>query len=219
MKNLLKNCLNNHKVVSLYFDREDNGTHLTGFINSFNTRDIVVAHITPRGEYDGFILKRMNSLYRAECDGAYEKKIGQLYEIKRSSHLYFKAENENLFSYMLNFAKDRELIVTLELLNDSITGFVGDFDSENVNIHCINEYGCQDGNATVKAEEITAVYCDTDNENDLKLLNNEKNKKAQKMIRKSISGIQVKGRTSRCSTRRHRNTRKGWRKGEEKKKR
>ena len=75
MLNIIEDCWKCKRVASFYFNKEDNCAHLTGFVLFYNAQEIVVAHITPRGEYDGYVYNKLEDLYRIEYHGNYEKKI------------------------------------------------------------------------------------------------------------------------------------------------
>ena len=54
------------KIASFYFNKEDNCTHLTGFVYALNDSELLVAHINARRGYDGFALNHINNLYRVD---------------------------------------------------------------------------------------------------------------------------------------------------------
>lgn len=68
MNKILELCLKEQKIASLYFDKEDNCAHLTGFVHGYNEEELLVAHITPRGEYDGYVLNKISNLYRIDYE-------------------------------------------------------------------------------------------------------------------------------------------------------
>lgn len=55
MLNLLKECKGHNRVASFYFNKEDNCTHLTGFVYAFNDSELPVAHINARGKLVHYI--------------------------------------------------------------------------------------------------------------------------------------------------------------------
>ncbi len=143
--------------------------HLTGFVRSCDENEILIAHINPRGEYDGFILKHLDDLYRVDCDGEYEKKIQRLYQLKEQSHPHFDCTEEGALFPLLKFAKETESLITVELEGDKITGFVREY-ADLISLDAVNDFGARCGTVCVEADEIVSFSCDTDNEQDLKLL-------------------------------------------------
>ncbi len=165
-------CYKNNKVVSFYLDKEDTNSHLTGYINCYNDNEILISHITARGEYDGFILKRVGEVYRIDYDGEYEKKIEMLYKLKLQTHARFDASDKGILYPLLDFAIKMKYIVNLELGDNFVTGFVGEYDDDFIYISVVNKYGKEDGISIINIDEIITFSCDTDDEQDLKLVYN-----------------------------------------------
>lgn len=88
----LNYCYKNKKAVSLFCNRNDTEQHLTGFIGKVNDSEVLIYHITNCGYYDGYILKRIDDIFRIDYEGEYEKKfkccmnIG-IKHIEKSIHL------------------------------------------------------------------------------------------------------------------------------------
>lgn len=170
MQNIIEQCLKECKIASYYFDKEDNCKHLTGFVHYFNEQELLIAHITPRGEYDGFVLNRMDGLYRVDYDGLYEKKIQHLYELKNQTHPVVPCDEEGIVIPLLKFAFENEYLITFEMENDAITGSV-DWFGDYVKLQVIDENGIENGKCIIDIDEVVTISCDTDYEQDLKILN------------------------------------------------
>mgnify|MGYP006900180291 CR=1 FL=1 len=104
---------------------------------------MLIAHISMHGCYDGYILKRIDDLYRVDVDGKYEQKIGRLYSIKGQSHppISIDASDRSLLQTLLNFAKQARLIVTFEFADECLSGFVESMRHETVDLRIVDEYG------------------------------------------------------------------------------
>lgn len=163
-------CFKNNKVVSLYCDQEDTNSHLTGYINYYNNSELLISHINKRGEYDGFIIKHLEDVYRIHYDGDYEKKIEILYKLKTQTHPIIDAKDEGILFPLLDYAIKMDFIVTLELKDNYISGFINGYDDNFIQICIVNQKGINDGISVVNIDEIIAFSCDTDDEQDLKLL-------------------------------------------------
>ena len=170
MLDILKNCAKKGKVVSLYFNKEDNQVHSTGYVHRYNENEIIIAHINPRGEYDGFILNRIDDIYRIEFDGDYERKIRRLYKLKKQKHNTINCAKESLLFDLLDFAKDNEYLISLEFNNDSVTGTIDFYDENYICLNVIDAYGKQNGTSVAAIDQIVTISCDTDYEQDVKLL-------------------------------------------------
>ena len=166
----LNECYIQKTTASFYCDKTDNQVHLTGIVTCFNDQELLISHITRRGEYDGFIWVRLDDLYRIDRNGSYEKKIERLYKSKRQIHTDTDFESNDILRQLLCFANENKYIVSLELEEDMIVGFVDRCDENGVEISQVNDYGEKDGITVVSFDELINVKCDSDYEQDLKLL-------------------------------------------------
>lgn len=170
MLKVIRKCFEKQKVVSFYFDKEDNQVHLTGYIYNYNEDEILIAHITPRGEYDGFILRKVDDLYRIDYDGDYERKIQCLYKIKKQAHPIIPCNKNAILYSLLEFANNNDLLLSLELKNDKVTGLVKKYDNY-IQLKVFNDNGIKDGECVINIDDVFVFSCDTDYEQDLKILN------------------------------------------------
>ena len=172
MQKILQDCIRTQKVASLYFDKDNPFSHLTGRILQIRQNEVLIAHISMHGCYDGYILKRIDDLYRVDVDGKYERKIGQLYSIKSQSHrpICIDAADHSMLPVLLNFAKKARLIVTFEFADECLSGFVEAVRHETIDLRIVDEYGDICGIAQLLASEVSTVSVDTDDEQDIRLL-------------------------------------------------
>jgi hypothetical protein len=166
-------CFKNSKVASFYLNKEDNQVHLTGFIACYNESEILIAHITQRGEYDGYILNRIDSIYRIDYDGEYEKKIESLYKLKKQTHSEITCDEDGILFHLLAFAKENDFLISLELNNDKLTGLVYEY-NDSICLNTINDNGIKSGVTIMNIDEIVTFSCDTDYEQDIKILYSNK---------------------------------------------
>lgn len=171
MRRIIEKELGNLTIASFYFNKEDASSHLTGFVHHYNENELLIAHITSRGEYDGFVLKRMEDLFRIEYNGEYEKKIHQLYLLKKQSHPIVECNEEDILFPLLNFAQKKQFLITLKLESDEVTGFVEEYD-DYIHLLVVDENGNENGKSIVNIDDVLAFACDTDYEQDLKLIYN-----------------------------------------------
>ncbi|MCL2323169.1 MAG: hypothetical protein FWC47_13840 [Oscillospiraceae bacterium] len=171
MIELLKDCLEHKKVTSIYTNRENTEKHMTGFISGLNEAETLISHMNSRGEYDGYILIKTRKIYQIDYDGPYEKMIKKLYVLKSQKHSILDISEENILFSLLKYAIKMNFIITVELEDTSYSGYVTSYNDEFVTLRTIDMYGGNSGISAFKIDEILLFACDTDTEQDLKLLN------------------------------------------------
>lgn len=171
IKNLI-NCYKGKKTTSVYCDSSDRQKHYTGYIAEMNDREILIAHISNNGHYDGYVVRRVEDIYRIDYDGEYEKRIELLYKGRGQSHsIVFTTEgHESLFFATLNVAQQDKLVTSLILDDDCRCGFIKGYDNDVVCLYALSDNGEEDGISVVRMAEISAIEIDTDYEQNLKLL-------------------------------------------------
>ena len=169
----VKYCYQNDLIASFYCNDGKIQQRLVGRVERFNDSEILIAHISSHGYYDGFILKHIEDVCRIEYGGAYEKRIERLYKLKKQSHKSIETFNANedeiLFSF-LDFAKANDYIICLEFVDNSVSGLLNGYSDDVVYLEVINDYGNCDGILIANIDEIFGVAVDTDDEQDLRLM-------------------------------------------------
>lgn len=168
MIDLIK-MLNKQTVVSVFCDSLNPDKHLTGRICASSENVVMIQHISPRGLYDGFILVQSDDIYRIDTDGKYERKMCNLYKAKKQEHPHFLID-EDLYTSLLVFCKMQELVISIELADVTLSGFVTAFDDERITLALVDNYGDSNGQTVVVNSEIISIAADTQNEQDIKLL-------------------------------------------------
>lgn len=161
--------MNKEKILSFYCDIENPQTHLTGYIDSFNSDDLLIRHVTPSGFYDGFILIRRSDLFRIDSQGKYEDKIEFLYKYRGQSHPSFTTADD-LLSSVLDFAQTNSLVTSIEIPDTILTGFICEHSNEQINVLLIDKYGDHNGNTIISSADIISVAVDSMVEQDIKIL-------------------------------------------------
>lgn len=165
--------LEKQTVVSIFCDPTNPNKHLTGWIYSSSDDIVMIQHISPRGTYDGYILVQNEDIYRIDVDGEYEKKMYALYTVKQQNHPDILIE-ENLYSSLLAFCKSEQLVISVELEDSTLTGFVTAFDDEHITMTLLDDYGNSNGQTVVMNRLIISFAVDTEKEQDIKLLHEQK---------------------------------------------
>lgn len=170
---ILHDLETNKSVTSVYFD--DMNHNLTGFISAFNNSEIIIAHITPTGLYDGFIYNRICNIRRIDYNSQYEAKIQRLYNLKKQTHynIDYQFNYESLLEAILFFSLNKHLLLTVEYENEvSISGFIESYniEQEQVVLNVYDMYANCAGISIINLSGIYSICVDTDFEQDIKLL-------------------------------------------------
>ena len=111
-------------------------------------------------------MKGVNNLYRVD----YEYIISALYSLKKQKHQMITINEENILFSLLELAFTNKLLVTLELDNNTIIGYVESYD-DFITLNMVDEYGKNNGKCIVDIDEVITFSCNTDDEQDLRILN------------------------------------------------
>lgn len=201
MKKTIEECLKNKKTANFSFDADNTDKFKTGYVCAYNDEYIIIAHMSKRGLYDGFVLYKMQDLFQIDTDNEYSRKIHRLYDLKNQKHPDFPEPNGDPLKTLLNFASEKKYVVSLCLEDSYVCGYINDFDDIHINVDVIDDYGKADGSTVVKISEIKNIFCDSYLEQDVKILYEAKNR----INGRTIKGIKATGRSR---GRKKRNTRK-----------
>lgn len=141
-----------------------------GKVLGWNNDEILIAHISAGGYYDGYVLRPFDGLFQITFEGKYERKIQKLYAEKKQHHRLAHITNDNLWNSILEFAFREKLVVSAENGNLSVTGYIEKWDDDVLKLCALDQFGLSDGQAVVFREEIDLLAVDTDFEQDLRLL-------------------------------------------------
>ncbi len=181
-KNNILSVLNrSHKdglMVSVYSNRYQPEMCSVGFIDSLSAGQFIMKHVTPEGIYDGYIIRRIEDVFRVDVNGEYERRLELLYNLQKQKHQDFfkKKANQkpNLFKESLVIAQKKKLIVTICIdetdSQDNIVGFVKDVNPNGITISRISSNGLDDGESTFLIEDVIKINCDSSDERIIKLL-------------------------------------------------
>ena len=171
----LKVAFQSHQIVSCYYYDSDGDAcsdSYDGYIAAMDTEMIVIACISADGLYDGFVLEKIENVYRIDRDTYYEKKRGKLYSLKGSQHpkLNF-SEEKNLLTEFLDYSMSQHLVITLILKSgDSPTGYLAAYTKDAVTLHQLNKAAEDMGTTVVRIGEILSLELDQYYEQCLRLL-------------------------------------------------
>lgn len=158
-------------IASIYWN-DDLDHFSSGFVCAVKDGFVLLAHVGPLGDYDGFRVHTVEGVYKVKWGGKYERKIQTLYALKHQAHPDVPVAG-SLTADLLLYAKANTLYISAELLHstyDDIKGQVLDVDADALTVHLFNEYGDDDGSCTVSLKDITVLVCDSDEEAAIKRL-------------------------------------------------
>jgi len=161
------------KPLLLYKNREDTEIFHCGYVLDVTEKEVLMAHISSVGRYDGYILLRCEDLWRVESDDGYVAKTHKLYKLRHQEHPAIDRHNASLMEDLLRFAQKHRLIVILQFLSSGLentTGFVANIHDGTIEIDRVNYEGNRDGKTYVHISDITRIDCDDDEASALRLL-------------------------------------------------
>ncbi|MFU0789869.1 MAG: EAL domain-containing protein [Virgibacillus proomii] len=177
---ILKRSTERGLVVSIYSNQYEPEKCSVGYVDTLSTEQFIMKHITPEGLSDGYIVRRLDDIFRVDFNGEYEKRIDLLYTLQQQKHESLFEEqmrkDSNLFKETFISAKNKDLIVSICMdEGDDIVGFVKDITIEEVVISRISSEGLCDGESSFFLDDVNKLNCDTVEEKTLKLLYNYRN--------------------------------------------
>lgn len=87
---------------------------------------VLIAHISDRGLYDGFILRELADIQHIETGGEYEEMIGKLYKLKKQSHRKLNIkETPCLMDALLEHCCKEKLFIAIKFLPDDESSIRG----------------------------------------------------------------------------------------------
>lgn len=161
--------------VSVYSDRYDIECFSFGFITNIDNDFVYINHITPNGEQDGLVLRKIKEIFKIEYGGEYENKLINLYKLKKQEHKsYFDKSLSDGFNSLIRYIVKNKIIVTIafgDIDNYSeATGFIERIENEKIYIKEVSFDARILGNLIINKNDILKLNCDTKEESDISLL-------------------------------------------------
>lgn len=162
------------RPVAVYTDCEDTGRFSCGYISAVTQDELLLSAVSPAGRYDGFLIVRTEDVFALERDSRYTDKIDRLYRARGQRHPAVEVgRGESLTAAVLRHAQREHMVVTIELWDsglDDVQGFVGTVGDKTVTIRQLDDGGKSGGEIEILPEAITALMCDEENGQALKIL-------------------------------------------------
>lgn len=157
------------QIVSIYCDRDNPASHLTGFVHELSEEYVLIRHVNPDGLYDGFVLVRQEDVFRVDYGGKYEQKVQALYNIKKQTHPELPNDT-SLYSSLLGFCNAHQLVISVELEDTIVSGFIVLFDYDYIHLQVLDEYGTNNGEMILDTCHIISLAVDTSTEHNILIL-------------------------------------------------
>ena len=174
---MLKFSLESGEIIAVYSNSDETDKFKVGRVIALTNEDVILFEYAPNGWYDGYLLVKTDDIYRTECGGDYLEKIQRLRsrwsDIPEAAHI----GGEDLIPSLLGFARENRLAVTIQLYDSGlydIKGFVAEAGAESALIEQLNGSGSSDGFSAVYYNSMTCIACDSEDEQTLKYLNENK---------------------------------------------
>ena len=153
-------------LTAIYTNKNDYDKFSVGYILSVAEDSFLTKHLSTRGEFDGYSVRKVDDVYRVETNGLYLHKIEQLYKQKINQvEIPAIDTNGNLLLNAITYAINNNFITIIcidESAND-IVGYIESFDNYNIKVLQISEYGQKNGETIFSVDEIIKICInDTD---------------------------------------------------------
>jgi hypothetical protein len=158
----LGKALEGSRAVSIYADADDFQSYEVGFVEHFDSQEIVLLCLTPKGEPDGRRAIRTDDVLRIDVDTTYTRKLELLYQYRDTIFdKDFRAapKGGTTLKAQLEHAMETHTLVHLVDGNDyGPSGFVQAVGEDYVDLLRIGANGEPDGTATILSAGISKVH-------------------------------------------------------------
>lgn len=163
IRDAMRSALQSRQIVSIHTDKKDWSRCAVGFVDGISDLHVCLKSIGKDGCVGGFEVRRLEDIFRVDCDGLYERKLLNLIDTAQISLPASLGGSSDLVLDVLGIAKQQELVVTIwgGDIDDSLVGFVHEVNDEAVRISVVDEFGCADGYSWLSLEEIGALDAGT----------------------------------------------------------
>lgn len=184
---LLKDSMINNKVISIHTNRRNPDSFSAGIVIKYNEDDMILKSIDYYGEYDGYIARKISTIFKVEIDTKYNNTLYKLYNLKKQNHLKIQFNencNINIYKELTENAMKNNLFVYIkEKKKSSYTAKITKIEKSVLHLNIINQYGIEINNYLCNIADIQKINCDTKDEQCIKLLNEfETNSKTEKGV-------------------------------------
>lgn len=170
---ILKSLANNGKLTLVYTNMASTEKFSAGIITGVFINDFIIEHFTSFGQYDGYIVKKIDDVFRLETESKYVKKLENLIQHYKNRHDPIEYKLSSGALNVINYAKKQNKVISITLFDNEdvdLSGYVEKFNDELIWINALDSYGEEDGKCIVRVDDITFLSCDTEDEIALRIL-------------------------------------------------
>lgn len=161
MYQVLKKLINK-EPVAIYNDTNDRDDSYVGFVKAVTKEEVLLYAIDVAGLSNGFMVMKIDDIFRVEEDTNYIKKIHKLYTLQDQKHEELICEKDTLTESLFHFAKTNNRVVNIDLFEEvrffDACGLV-EQTGDSVTINQYDIFGKRDGKNHVSTEDISIVRC------------------------------------------------------------
>lgn len=147
--------------AALYSNFNDTTSFVYGKIIAVNEHHLLIYMISPDGNFDGFLMKKVEDIFRIETGGQYFQKMSRLISEDATAHISDIAlRADDIPSSLLTASKAMQQVVAIEQMDSGINdviGIVRDISDSCVAVSQIDEYGSADGISYIRASDISQI--------------------------------------------------------------
>lgn len=157
MLDILKKVCKDGDLTAIYTNRNDYDSFSVGYILGVTEESFIIKHLSSRGEFDGYSVRKTDDVYRIETDGIYLKKIKLLSEQKRGNESLPSIDTNGEFLLnAIKYAIDNKFVATICIDESAcdIVGYIKSMDNNHVRVLQITEYGENNGETVFPLQEI-----------------------------------------------------------------
>ena len=174
--------LSNNMLVAMYLNRSDYDKFVVGNIISITEEWLLIKHLSPRGEFDGYSIRSVDDVYRVEIGGAYLERIERLSKHNEINSTFpIPNLDGDILINLVNYAMYNECVSVISLDEDAtdIVGLITNASNGMIRIKELTEFGHINGETMFPIKEILKICVNDIECMDLNLLYKEnKNEKS-----------------------------------------
>ncbi|MEG1193480.1 MAG: hypothetical protein RSG50_09685, partial [Clostridia bacterium] len=94
------------EVLCIYCDNANTNTFSAGIIQDSDEAFVLINHLTPDGDYDGYMLRRIDDIYLIESNNKYALSLCKMYAQKEKKHMMIGKDPGSIMERLLKYAKE-----------------------------------------------------------------------------------------------------------------
>ena len=160
MYNQLYEIMQSKAFASFYSNPDDTGSFVFGRILGMNDQFLAIYMLSPNGDFDGVLAKRVDDIFRIEVGGLYAEKMLRLFDESNLKPIDSPMDNDAILMSLLSASQMKQQVVAIEQFSsgiDDIVGIVGEITDNCVSVFQIDAYGVADGTSYSRITDITQI--------------------------------------------------------------